>query len=135
MGKPDPDFGFMRYNGIDAWNCTQDFVFPHPNTQKLTAHVWADENGPTEEQRETFRLLKKSYHKLWPEIALAVAQVHDSLKTFEAVASEMSPSMAVHLGEYDELSVEFVVALRNEGFRAYFVLIEDGHIEDVKVAE
>lgn len=137
MNEPDPDFGEMKFNGIDAWDCRIDFGFPHEMTNGFAVHVWAPEEGPTENQRTQFRELKRRYVSLWPEIASRIAGVHDRLQSSDDVADAMSDWVAVHLGEHAEDSVEFVITLNlpEEGSRGYFVPLTGWEVGDVVVAD
>ncbi len=137
MKKPDPDFGEMKYNGIDAWDCRLEFDFPHENTHYFAVHVWAGENGPTEKQRSRFQELKRRYKLIWPDIALQIATAHERLETVDDVGAAMSKWLSVHLGEHAEDSVEFVIDLNmpDEGSRAFFIPLEQWKVGDAIVAD
>jgi hypothetical protein len=136
-GMCDADFGMMRHNAIDAWDCCVEFDFPHRNTSTFAVHVWASQAGPTEVQRLAFRELKSRYLQLWPDIANGILGVHPSLKTVEDLNQFMSQFIAVHIGEHAEDSVELVytLSLPTEGSRAYFVPLSDWKVSEVVVAE
>lgn len=105
----DPDFGSMRHNSIDAWDCRIKFGdFPHPNARTFAIHIWTGKDAPTERQRQAIRELKARYLQLWPQIARGIIGVHESLKSADQLNSAVSEFISVHLGEYSEDSIEIV---------------------------
>ena len=137
MELSDPDFGEMKYNGIDAWDCRVEFDFPHEKTRWFAIHLWAPANGPMESQRLRFRELKSRYESLWPEIASRIATVHDHLATAGDVSSAMSEWIAVHIGEHSPDSVEFVIDLDlpDEGSPGYFIRLDGWKVGEAIIAE
>ena len=137
MVNPDADFGEMVFNEIDAWDCRLSYDFAHQKTRKFAVHIWADANGPTELQRDQFKTLKTKYSELWPQIAKNMIACHDKLATIDDVADAMSAHISVHIGEHNETSVELVIDLDlpDEGFRGYFMPIENGTVGNVVVAD
>ena len=137
MVSPDPDFGEMAFNEIDAWDCRLPFGFPHQKTHEFALHIWAGATGPTNAQRDQFKTLKTKYSELWPQIAKNMIACHDKLAAMDDVANAMSPHVSVHIGEHNETSVEFVIDLDlpDEGFRGYFIQIENWNVGRVVIAE
>lgn len=137
MSKNDPDFGLMKHNNIDAWDCRLNGDFPHANTRQWAVHVWASEAGPSNAQRSKFRELKSRYAKLWPEIAHGIVSVHTGLTSVDELNASTPDYVSVHLGEYSENSVELVynLNLADEGSRGYFVMLDEWKVEEVVVAE
>lgn len=138
MQNNDPDFGQMKYNGFSAWNCRIAFQFSRPSSKYFAVHIWSnDETGPSQQQRETFRELKRRYESLWPEVASRIVAVHASLVSPFEVAKVMRERVAVHIGEQDEKSIELVIELDlpDEGTKGYFIPIENWIVKDAIVAE
>lgn len=137
----DPDFGAMRHNNIDAWDCRMDFDFPHLNARQFAVHVWASLDGPTPLQRQVFRELKRRYKQLWPKIADGILRVHPSHTSAEALANAVGKYVSVHLGgftedgEFTEDAVELVYDLAGEPSRGYFVRLNEWNVREVVVAE
>lgn len=134
----DPDFGSMKFNGIDAWDCRVDFDFPHPKTKYFAIHLWQyDPAGPTSAQRECLRRLKEQYAQLWPDIAGKIIAVHETVRTQKEVEDAMPQRLAAHIGEQGEDAVELVIDLDlpGEGSRGYFIPIVDWQVQDAIVAE
>lgn len=140
MQKNDPDFGQMKYNGFSAWDCRIDFQFPHPSTKYFAVHICSsDEIGPSQQQRETFRELRRRYEALWPAIASGIVAVHASITDPFDVAKVMRERVAVHIGELHENSIELELVIEldlpDEGTKGYFIPIENWSVKDVIVAE
>lgn len=133
----DPDFGLMRHNGIDGWDCRVAFDFPHGKARSFAVHIWASEDGLSETQRLAFRQLKSRYDQLWPEIAKGILAVHQTLKSADELNDSVSEFVAVHIGEHAEDSVELVydLDLQGEGSRGYFVPLSNWTVNEVIVAE
>lgn len=138
MPNIDPDFESMKYNGFSAWDCRIDFQFPHSSSKYFAVHIWSsDETGPSDQQRETFRELKRRYESIWPAIASSIVAVHASITDSFDVAKVMRERVAVHIGELDETSIELVIELDlpDEGTKGYFIPIENGSVKNAIVAE
>jgi hypothetical protein len=137
MNEPDSEFPEIRFNGFDAWDCIVPYEFPHSATRCFSIHIWADESGPTEAQRIKFRNLKLRYNALWPAIASRIVEVHDYLDTTDGVAAAMPMHLGMHIGEHFEDSVEFVIHLDldEEGYRGYFLLLDDWTVCQAIVAD
>jgi hypothetical protein len=137
MNMNDTDFGAMKHNGIDAWDCRCEFEFPHPKTRHFAVHLWAPETGPSDAQRFGFRELKTRYRELWPDIANGIVSVHPTLKSINELNSSTSEWVAVHISEHAEDSIELVyyLVLPDEGSRGYFAPLDGWNIREVIVAE
>lgn len=135
MNKADPDFGEMQFNGLDAWDCHFAFDLPHPPTWYFAIHVWADERGPTERQRQVMRWLPAAYAGLWPNVANRIIGLHPGLQDREAL--RLREWVSVYIGEDSEDSLQLVYDLDEpeDGNRAYFITISDGNIVDAYVAD
>ena len=133
----DPDFGRMKHNTIDAWDCRVEFDFPHGKTNYFAVHIWAHSEAPTKKQRKIFRELKTRYDGLWPDIASSIIMVHKEIESQAELEAAMREWVAVHLGEHDEDSLELVIDLDfpDEGTRGYFIPIENWNVGKAVIAE
>lgn len=132
----DPDFGAMKYNGIDAWDSRVEFDFPHRHSRAFAVHVWACATGPSAAQRIRFRQLQARYGALWEDIGPRIVAAHPTLASVEALNNSTSEHVGVHLGECSEESVELIYTLDlpDEDGRAYFVPLEGWEVGSIVVA-
>ena len=133
----DADFGYIQFNEIDAWDCNVSAKLPHPPTYYLALHIWSDEGGPTELQRQRVRWLKRDYVRLWPQIAETICRLHPDLTDSSQLTGVMRDYLSVHIGEHSEDSVQLVydLDLPDEGTRGFFISVTETGVIGAFVAE
>jgi hypothetical protein len=135
--EPNATFGACEHNGIDALDCSISVATPHSPETKFASHIWLYEDQPTRLQRQLFIELRNHYDEFWPTIAQELLRLHPDLSTTEDVTTFVKNRVGVHIGEHAEDSLELLYEfnLPNEGFRGFFLRVQNAAIVQSFVAE
>ena len=135
----DPVFGDIEFD-VDAWDGICPFVFPASRTAEFAVHVCADDAGPTDGQRSTFKELLARYAAMWPDIARSLAACHPALSTAEEVGRSLSSTVGCYIeegasGGHHDFELVYEFDLPGEGSRGFFVRIVGWEIAEAVMAE
>ena len=133
----DPVLGRCKRTGIDAFDCTRVVATPHSDTTTLAVRIWLYGDAPSRLQKDAFANLVGDYDRLWGNVAKELGALHPELTTPDSVRTHLRDWVAVHIGEYEEDSVELVYEfdLPGEGIRGFFVRVAGSRVVEAVIAE
>ena len=128
----DAQFGNLDYN-INAWDGELEIDCP-PFTH-CHVHLWADDDGPTDSQRQRFTDFLTRHESLWPSIAAALVRCHNEIESVGDLVARIHPHVCINM-QPDDTELELTYSVEGDPeFRGYFVTLRDWQITEVCMAE
>ena len=128
----DEQFGDLNYN-INAWD--GDIGIDCPPFTQCHVHLWADDDGPSDSQRQRFADFLTRHNSLWPSIAAALVRCHTEIDSINELVAKIHPRVCINM-QPDDTELELAYSVDGDPeFRGYFVTLRDWQITEVCMAE
>lgn len=128
----DPDFGHMDYY-VNAW--VADIAFDSHPLKTARIHLRANENGPSQLQRDLVLELRARHAQLWPELCDALVRCHPEIDAGDELTRRLVTRIGIDLeDDPSTISISYRVSGDPE-FRSYFVTLRNWEIAEVSMAE
>ncbi|MCA9198560.1 MAG: hypothetical protein KDA87_13525 [Planctomycetales bacterium] len=124
----DNQFGKLDYN-INAWDGEVD-IDCRPLTQ-CRIHLWADEDGPTDCQRQRFAEFADRHDSLWPSIANALVRCHLKIQNSDDLIERIDSRMWIDMPS-DASELQLTYSFQDDPkFRRYSITLRNWEIVEV----
>ena len=131
--KNDPIFGLVKKKGNYEWEGFVEYFLD--SKEKIFIAIEADDNGPTENQRNIFLEIKKKYHSLYPQILKDLTTYFDGAYSEEEVVKFLHPISLYFSAEKPKWSISFVLGIEAEGDMAYDVDFMGLEIDEISAGD
>lgn len=128
----DKQFGNLDYN-INSWD--GEFAINWPPFTQCHVHLWADEDGPTDSQRQRFAEFTNRHAPLWPSIANALVRCHPKIQNCDDLIERIDTRMWIDM-QSNASELKLTYSFQDDPkFRRYNITLRNWEIVEVYMAE